>query len=719
MGLFDFLRKKESSIPLFSHILKFGSSGFALKANPTDLYAGWIYACINVIADEVSQIDLVLTKKDGKGNKQIITDHPAIDLINRVNPFLTKHDLFERLQANKELYGNEYWFIEKNGSKNMEIYPLKPTLVNPLPDPYNYVSAYQYNLDGKRYNLPPENIIHFKTFNPKSDILGTGTIEAVRTSAETDLYAREYNKAFFENSAQPGVILEYPGELKKEDQERLKSQWVEEYGGFKRNFRTAVASNGLKIQKLEMSHTDMEFIEQRRFSRDEILSIFRVPKTILGILEDANFASAKTANYVFALRTILPKMRAIKDTLNEFYLPLFGDESLEFELRNPVPEDRTELVMYYNAGLQNGWLTQNEIRRMEGLGELEDGNVTFLPFSLAPASKPKESKTVEGIISKEQSISAMAKDIAESLLNAEVNIKNKEAKKVKALDKLRNTTMDGKKFEEMGLKKSNAALKRGKKFEKQFKVTSDKLFEEQKKRAIDNLHDELNKKTWKATFDVLDEDAELQATIDLFTPLMRSLVEAEGQAAYDYLGIDDTFDISRPNIAKFIKQNTKKLAGSMTQTTVSELRAQIVAGLEQSESVNQLTQRIVDYSGFNEARSQMIALTEVSRGQNQAEVEAWKESEIVASIVWYTALDERVDEDCNALHGKEVDLGDKFLSEQDLEELQLGNYDGAIEAPPLHPNCRCVLLPVVSSKMYEPKKKGMTDEQLLHAYLQL
>lgn len=707
MGFLDFLRKKESSVPLFSQILKYGANSFAQKSVPTDLYSGWIYACIEVISQEVARIELILTKTDSQGKKQIITSHPALDLIDRVNPFLTKHDLFERLQANKELYGNEYWFVEGKGTKNMEIYPLRPSLVMPMPDPYNYVSGYQYLLDGKKYNLPAENIIHFKTFNPKSDIVGLGTIEAVRTSAETDSYAREYNKAFFENSAQPGIILTYPGELNAENQQRLKAQWNEEYAGYKKNYRTAVASNGLTITKLEMSHADMEFIEQRKFSRDEILSIFRVPKTILGILEDANFASAKTANYVFALRTIFPKMVAIQDTLNEFFLPLFGDESLKFEFKNPIPEDRTELVMYYNAGLQNGWLTQNEIRRMEGLAELEDGDVTYLPFNLSPNTKPKEQKTVQSAVSK------MASDIAESLMLAEKQMEKKD------MDNLRVTSMDMVKFEDMGLKKATVEDKRARKFEKKFKSTADELFDEQKKRAIDNLHKELNKKNWKSTFDILDEDVEVNATIDLFTPLMRSLVLAEGQAAYDFLGIDDEFDIASPNISKFIKQNTKKLAGSMTQTTTSELRAQIVAGLEQGEAISELTQRIAGYSGFAEARSQMIAITEVARGSQKAQIEAWKESGIVASYVWWTALDERVDDDCASLHGTEIDLGDTFLSEKDLEDMNLGIYDGAIDAPPLHPNCRCKLLPVASGKAYTPKKKTVTDDDLLSAYLTL
>ena len=145
--------------------------------------------------------------------------------------------------------------------------------------------------------------------------MGKATLEAASDSVQTDDYARDYNRSFFENSAQPGVVLEYPTTLSQEQLQRLKADWNQQYGGPRNQNRTAVAHGGLKINRLEQTHADMQFSEQRKYSRDEILAIFRVPKEILGIFEDANYAGSKTANSVFAMRTVDPKVRMIVDTL--------------------------------------------------------------------------------------------------------------------------------------------------------------------------------------------------------------------------------------------------------------------------------------------------------------------------------------------------------------------------------------------------------------------
>lgn len=706
MGLFDFWKKKEADIPLLSSIGRaFGIS--PMRRDMHALYRGWVYTSVEAISEEVSTIDLVLTKSDSKGNKETITSHPALAVINDANPFMTKQFIFKRLQAHKELFGNEYWYIVRKGNTPAEIYPLLPSLVSPIPDEHTYVSGYNYRVSGKNYTIPKEDIIHFKNFSAESDIIGMSTLEAVRTAVETDYYAKEYNKSFFENSAQAGVVLTHEGEMNDEMSTRLLDKWNQNFQGPSKNFRTALLQGGLKMDRLQTNHADMEFIEQRKFSRDEILAIFRVPKTIIGILEDANFASAKTANYVFALRTISPKMRAIVDTLNEFFLPMFGDPSLKFDFRNPVPEDRTELISYYQSGINNGWLTLNEVRAKEGLTELENGNETFLPFSLTPYTTVKTEKGIAG------PAEAIAKDITENL--RKLFASHKEEKP----GRLRDMSMNADIFEKVGKGKQDSRQKRAKKFEKKYEATSMKLFNDQTERAIANLEKELDRKDWKGKqLNLLDEDLEIEITIDLFTPLMNSLVETEGQAAFDMLKLDDEFDVSSPDIQKFIKANVKKFAGSITETSSRELRAIIASGVEQNESINQLKDRIENYSGFSETRATMIALTEVSRGQNKSELEAWDESGVVKAMIWYTALDERVDDECGLLHGKEIDLGDNFLTLDEMAAQGVSDYDGAIDSPPLHPNCRCVLIPVIDKgKRYEPKKPDPAT--LLQKYLTL
>lgn len=708
MGLLDFFRKKSASIPLlniFSHSPYFSTSN---KAN-SEYYKGWVYACIKAIAEEVATIDLQLFNTDSKGKKERVPEHEVLTLIKKVNPFIDQYTLFERLQSNLELFGNEYWFLEKKGKTPVEIYPLNPTLIKPIADKKDYVKGYRYMVDGKNIDIPREDIIHFKNFNPSSDIVGMATLDAVKFSADTDIAAREYNKMYFQNSATPGVVLEYPETLTPEQVQRIKESWEEDHGGAKKQFKTAIAHSGMKINPLQTSQRDMEFTEQRKFSRDEILGIFRVPKTIIGIMEEVNFASAKTANYVFALRTIFPKMKRIVNTLNEFLLPLYGNEGLEFEFKNPIPEDKQQLVLEYQAGIAGGWLSINDVRRKEDLPPIENGEVVFTSFSQVPYGKPIEES--KAYISSDP-VEKLAKNITEVL--AKEFAKNQ--KEIPAEETV-NPMSD--EMEAKGLNRKKVRDSRGEKFEKLFIKKLDDLWEDQKKKAKASLKEELNSKTWKKNvkakkLNLLDEDEEVKATIDLFTPLMTGLVEEEGEAAFDFLGIDDPFVLSTfPGLKKFIKNNTKKFAGSITEETSKQLRNSIIEGLEVGEAIVDLTKRIDEIAGFGKARAEKIARTETIRGQSKSELEVWKETGVVTEVVWYTALDERVDDECAALHGKKIEIDENFFDLGDtLENGQVVDYE-SVEGPPLHPNCRCALIPIVD------KKAIKADSRIFNIYQKL
>jgi SPP1 gp7 family putative phage head morphogenesis protein len=89
-------------------------------------------------------------------------------------------------------------------------------------------------------------------------------------------------------------------------------------------------------------------------------------------------------------------------------------------------------------------------------------------------------------------------------------------------------------------------------------------------------------------------------------------------------------------------------------------------------------------------RSERIARTETIRASNFSTEEAYKESGIVEAKEWLTTKDERTDDECNDLDGKIIPLGKSFQSKKE------NGYE-TVQFPPIHVNCRCTLLPVVSA----------------------
>lgn len=711
--------KKESSIPFSSGFLG-GFGGILSQSNrtrPSDYYKSWVFSCTRAIAEKFSTIELLLFEVNPQtGEKVLRNDADPMRLLLRPNPIMTKETLFTRVQSHKELFGNEYWFISRltNGVP-VGIIPLRPENTNPIASTSSFVKGYRTVVDGTSYDIPVEDIVHFKNFSPMSDLVGMSTLGAAQDAAETDVYAREYNKEFFNNGAVPGAVITVKGDLDPEAKKRLKQTFDQKYSGQSKRYKTFVATGGLDIKEFSVNQRDMEFMEQRKFSRDEILAIFGIPKPIIGILEDVNRASAEAALFIFALLNIEPKMRSFVDTLNAFYLPLFkGHENYVFEFRTPVPKDKAMKIQEYKDGIAGGWLTQNEVRSMEGLPPLKDGDMVYLPLSLQPVSSPVEQKKeVNIVITKDTAaksiISSLKKVLSEGVVQ-KCDTDDGCDPQVKLMDE---------KLEKMGEAKAKNERTRLAKEEAVYSREAMKMFERQKRTATKNLVTALKSASVKAedgVADLLDEKEEVKKTIAIFTPLMLATIKVEGDAAFDFLGLDEELALGAISSRKFVKKHVTKMAKTVTEDTLNKLRKEVAKGLDNDEDLDSLVKRVQNSVAFDKARAEKIARTETFRMRTQGEMEAWKKSGVVEAKIWYTALDERVDPNCAAMHGEEISLSKTYFSLGDqLSNGQTVNYE-PIVGPPLHPQCRCTLLPVVKSKSFNGGTKDLSVDEKLELY---
>ncbi len=690
MALLDFFRRKANavmeSIPIISEIAAQLFNRTMPDHSDDELYTGWVFSAVQAIAEQYAILDLKLMKKDVSGDKEQIFEHEALSLLSFVNEGSTKYDLLFATGAQLELNGKYYWIVLPNnlGVPSEFILP-DPTRMKPIVDVYGDIVEYHYYEEGgsKYAIIDPALVVPFRNFNPNNNWEGKSTLSAGRTAAEIDEYAKMYNKNWFKNSARPDIVLKFDSDLTKDQKEKLKEEWKNRYAGVNNTGKMLIAPKGMTVDVLSQNHADMEYIEQRRFSREEILGIFRVPKTILGLTEEVNRAAAEAALYAFVAFTMMPKYRKAVNTLNEYYLPMFKNaEGLEFEFSNVPPEDPEALMMEITQGISGGVYTINEARRKKGLPEIEGGDTLFLPFGLTAFGSTAPTKHMTLPAKKKSAYASKAADEFGLALKKEIeNEHGKIPEKVLPKD-----------FEQKGIDRGKATDELLKPFEKQFKETAQKLFADQKMRAMMAV----KKKSigTKKTTDVLNPNTEIKLTIDAFTPLFKDLTATAGQAALKYIGSEADFDTDKAS--DFIKKNTNRFAKELTAKTAQDLRVLIAAGVDQDETINELTARVENYAGFSESRSETIARTETIRGSAEADVEAWDQSGVVKSMIWYTALDERVDDFCQFLHGTEVDLGTEFMDSDQLLELGVEPYGGSLDTPPAHPNCRCLLLPVLN-----------------------
>ena len=625
-------------------------------------YHGWVYACVNAIAEVVSQMDIVLEKKT-KDGWTTVEKHQSTDVLNAVNNFYTFSQLLFSTQAFSELSGNAYWYCPSNstGKTPKEIWPLDPTKVVIIKSKTDYIDHYEFtNGAGEVVRLETYEVIHFKDFNPEDALRGVGRVQAAAIAIDTDTFSAEWQRNFFGNSAMPSALLKVQGNLSQEQFERIKASWDSKFRGVQNSGKMAILEGGTEYQALSPTQKEMQYSESRKALRDEILAYFRVPKTILGITEDVNFASAQVTEYVFTKFVCKPKMQRIVDNLNEFYLPMFGlvNYDYRFRLLDPVPENREQQVAERASGIQNYYMTPNEAREQMGLEPIDGGDVLYIPTTVMPFGSSYEQPT-------EPTKSVKKKTFKH--YKFPVNKSKQQARRAVYLNKQRVAMHD--KFVEFNgqLKKTvlkNLKSKSGR--ANLVKARTDDVIA--KSSFIDNLF-----KGWKA----------LTVSLGAIIKVNQSEVMAHaGTEALVQVGVETEFDLANTRAANWLKDNALMNSTSYTGTVRDEITAIVESSIADDRSVDEITADLSQYfDDSSEYKAERLARTETIDAYNQGSLEGYIQSDVVVGKEWLTGGDA-----CDDCQGNE----DEGMIGLD-EDFQSGD-----DAPTAHPNCECSLQPVTA-----------------------
>jgi HK97 family phage portal protein len=638
--------------PVFQSFFSFLSP--SRKFTRFEYYYGTAYSCIDAIATSVCSAEFGLYIGD-KDENSPVDNHEAITLLHCPNGFQTGVDLIYTISSHIDAHGVAYLYPVKslNGQHIVQLWALDPSkIITVLGD--NFIDGYVYvNPKGVRIPFAPAELIPIMRPNPFALHMGVSTIEMARYAIEGDLRAQEWNATFFENGATPSGVLTSDVAINDITFQQIKKRWHENWEGKENAHKTAILGAGLKYQQLSLRQKDMDFLEQRKFNRNEILSIFKVPKPILAISDDVNRASAETAEYVFANRVIKPRLSLIFEKLNEFYLPLFkGTEGMMLDFENPVPENEAQQLEEAKAGA-NIWLKVNELRQRDGFDPIDGGDTLYVPNTYVPItlasqmtelpSPPVAQQPVPPAKAMTKAVSQQRKREVQYMAKRNRYLAQQETAYQKdlqpAFDELIRFIKEGKKS---GETKAPADV--------------EAVFHQ----VIPNLTH------WQANIAKLT-----------FTHGYQVMTEAVQQTS-------ESFDFAVPpienlNARVYMEKRAQDSAETITNTILSRAREiianQFKEGISDLDTVKSAIAS--DLKDTSEYKISRIARTELIDAYSQAATEDYKASGIVEQVKWLVAPD--CDDECLDNADEVISLGDAFPS---------GDDD-----PPVHPNCRCCVVP--------------------------
>ena len=375
-----------------------GSSSGKLVNERTAMQMTAVYACVRVLSEAVAGLPLHLYRCTEDGGKEKAAGHPLYALLHdEPNPEMTSFVFRETLMTHLLLYGNAYAQVIRNGKGEVvALYPLMPSKMSVDRD-RNGQLYYTYQRSGEEAGamkdgtvyLMPRDVLHIPGLG-FDGLVGYSPIAMAKNAIGLAIATEEYGAKFFANGAAPAGVLEYPGVLK--DPQRLREDWMSQFGGSSNSSKVAVLEDGLKYTPVSISPDQAQFLETRKFQISEIARIFRVPPHMIGDLERSTYSNIESQGIDFVKYSLQPWVLRFEQNMERRLLTDSekGSLSIRFNMEGLLRGEYKTRMEGYAIGIQNGFLCPNDIRQLEGwelIPASDGGNVYRCNGNMIPLTR--------------------------------------------------------------------------------------------------------------------------------------------------------------------------------------------------------------------------------------------------------------------------------------------------------------------------------------------
>ena len=377
------------------------TSGKAVNER-TAMQTSAVYACVRILAESVAGLPLHVYERTANGSKSTKPSHPLYQLLHdEPNREMTSFVFRETLMSHLLLWGNAYAQIIRDGRGfPIALYPLLPDRMAVDRNESGEL-VYTYQSDKGQVKLRRENVLHIPGLG-FDGLIGYSPIAMAKNAVGLALATEDYGAAFFANGANPGGVLEHPGVIKPEQADRLRESWQSQFGGANAH-RVAVLEEGLKFHQMSIPPEQAQFLETRKFQINEIARIFRVPPHMVGDLEKSSFSNIEQQSLELVKYTLDPWVVRWEQSLQQALI-LPSEKAtifIKFNLDGLLRGDYQSRMQGYSTGIQNGFMSVNDVRGLEDMNLLtaeEGGDLHFVNGNMVKladvgaAYKPNETE---------------------------------------------------------------------------------------------------------------------------------------------------------------------------------------------------------------------------------------------------------------------------------------------------------------------------------------
>ena len=344
------------------------------------------------------------------------------ELLDRPNPAQSYASWISEIVAFGKLTGNRYIYgigpdTGENVGKFKELYVMPSQIMEVVSGGIlEPVKSYRIDYNGQT-EIPANLICHIKDFQPYYDgsgshLYGQSPLKAGFRAMSTNNEAAITGVKYLQNQMARGVLMSEEGDLNEVQAQQLKDKFRSSYQSSNNAGDIIITPKKLSWVNFGLSASDLSLIQQYNASIKDLCNIYNVPVQLLNNTDSSTYNNQKEAKKALYQNAVIPELLKIRDELNRWLAPKFGEKIyIDFDF-SVIPEMQEDMEKVVSQMTQAWWLTPNEKRAAMSYAEEENEalNDYYVPVNLLPISgddvemempqKPEEDDDIEKMLVK-------------------------------------------------------------------------------------------------------------------------------------------------------------------------------------------------------------------------------------------------------------------------------------------------------------------------------
>lgn len=344
---------------------------------------------VDFIARNIAQLSLHTFERIGEHDRRRLRDHPLAQLLGRPNSFTTPYRLMRALVADKGIYDYAVLLKTREGN-DPALVRLPPRMVKPIGDSWIRPEGFLVEGSRGRVTLDPSKVVYFHGYNPEDDRQGLSPIETLRRALSEEFAAGVMREQTLRNGARMSGYIQRPKEASQWSEtarSRFTTGWRSQYSGLSatEGGGTPVLEDGMTFVAASQNSVDLQYIEARKLTREEVAAAYFIPPPMVGILDHATFSNITEQHKMLYQDTLGPWLAEIQQDLQLQLLPEFAGPQnvyVEFNMAEKLRGSFEEQAKQLQSSVGAPFMTRNEARGRANLPSLDGGDDLVTPLNV-------------------------------------------------------------------------------------------------------------------------------------------------------------------------------------------------------------------------------------------------------------------------------------------------------------------------------------------------